>query len=178
MPADIANLPKPVIGYYGVIDERIDLELIHDVARQNPNASIVMIGPLAKISESDLPKEKNIFYPGMKTYDELPAYLKGFDIAMMPFALNDATKFISPTKTLEYMAAGKPIISTPIADVVRDYKECIAIVKNAEEFKTAINEVLQSGVKNYGPKYRTILESTSWDATVDTMNNLIQELKA
>ncbi len=103
------------IGKWGaVIDERIDLQLLQETSRKLPDVSFVMIGPLAKIEDADLPKENNIHYLGMKSYNELPAYLKAFDIAMMPFALNDATKYISPTKTLEYMAAGKPIISTKI----------------------------------------------------------------
>src|SRR5690606_19644260 len=124
----------PIVGYYGVIDERINLQLIKETAEMLPEVSFVMIGPLAKISDDDLPQSPNIHYLGMKTYEDLPAYLKAFDIAMMPFALNDATKFISPTKTLEYMAAEKPIISTRIVDVERDYEHCVDIIEDAEDF--------------------------------------------
>ena len=138
IPDDIAQLPTPLVGYFGVIDERIDLPLLHQAALRLPQISFVMIGPLAKIEESDLPKEPNLYYLGMKSYAELPHYLKAFDIAMMPFALNDATKYISPTKTLEYMAARKPIISTKIKDVARDYSSCVSLIETADEFCEAI----------------------------------------
>lgn len=120
VPDDIVHISNPIVGYFGVIDKRIYLDLLRESASRLPEVSFVMIEPLAKIGESDLPRLPNIHYLGMKTYNDLPAYLKQFDIAMMPFALNDATKTISPTKTLEYMAAGKPIISTRIKDVERD----------------------------------------------------------
>src|SRR5690606_3210719 len=115
-----------------------DLHLLKETAEKLPSVSFVMIGPLAKIEAADLPQASNIHYLGMKTYAELPHYLKAFDIAMMPFALNDATKYISPTKTLEYMAANKPIISTKIVDVIRDYSLCISLIETADEFCEAI----------------------------------------
>lgn len=176
IPGDIAPIKKPVIGYYGVIDERIDLELLRQTAEKMPEASFVIIGPLAKITEGDLPKRDNIHYLGMKSYDELPQYLKQFDIAMMPFALNDATKFISPTKTLEYMAAQKPIISTAITDVVRDYSHCVTIVGNPDEFYSAI-EIIRSNDHSFliPEDYIAILEQTSWDATVTQMNRIIKK---
>src|SRR5690606_37796271 len=124
----------------------------------------VMLGPLAKVHEDELPRQQNIHYLGMKDYADLPAYLKGFNIAMMPFALNDATKYISPTKTLEYMAAGKPIISTAIKDVVRDYKNCVKIIANAEEFVQSIDEVLTDYPDVFmNHEYAEILKNTSWD---------------
>ncbi|HSN48821.1 MAG TPA: glycosyltransferase [Flavobacterium sp.] len=172
---DIAHIPSPIVGYFGVIDERIDLTLLHNTALQLPNVSFVMIGPLAKIDESDLPKESNIHYLGMKSYDELPHYLKAFDIAMMPFALNDATKFISPTKTLEYMAAGKPIISTKIIDVVRDYSTCVSLIETADEFCESINFLLEKTDRlSLEMEYHKILEKTSWDATAKKMNSIIK----
>jgi len=173
--ADIANLPSPVIGYYGVIDERIDLQLLQQTAQNRPDVSFVMIGPLAKIEDNDLPKENNIHYLGMKSYNELPAYLKAFDIAMMPFALNDATKYISPTKTLEYMAAGKPIISTKITDVVRDYSESVDLIENAEEFCNAIQSILNQKDLAMERSYDKILEKTSWDATANKMKSIIKK---
>ncbi len=174
IPDDIANIPGPIAGYFGVIDERLDLELIDKTAAMNPTISFVMIGPLAKIGEHDLPRRENIHYLGMKSYAELPGYLKAFSVATMPFALNDATKFISPTKTLEYMAAGKPIISTAIKDVVRDYSHCVPIVSSAEEFTAALEDILQnSDVVKRRIQYNEILEKTSWDATAAKMNVLI-----
>jgi glycosyltransferase involved in cell wall biosynthesis len=175
IPADIANLQAPVVGYFGVIDERIDLNLLHEVALKLPKVCFVMIGPLAKIDEADLPKEENIFYPGMRSYNELPHYLKGFDIAMMPFAINDATKYISPTKTLEYMAAGKPIISTKITDVVRDYSDCVTLIETADEFCDAITLLFDKRASaSASAPYAEILKNTSWDATANKMQNIIK----
>ena len=163
VPDDIANLQSPVVGYYGVIDERIDLALFHETALKLPNVSFVMIGPLAKIGEADLPREANIHYLGMKSYDVLPHYLKAFDIAMMPFALNDATKYISPTKTLEYMAARKPIISTKIVDVVRDYSRCVSLIETADEFAEAITFLFdKTDRQSMELEYYKILKKTSW----------------
>ena len=173
--ADIASLPKPIVGYYGVIDERIDLDLLHKCAKKLPNVSFVMIGPLAKIEDADLPKENNIHYLGMKSYNELPHYLKAFDIAMMPFALNDATKYISPTKTLEYMAAGKPIISTKITDVVRDYSQSVTLIENEGEFCDAIETLLTKKRLEMEMEYNKILEKTSWNATADKMETIIKK---
>jgi glycosyltransferase involved in cell wall biosynthesis len=175
IPADVSKLKEPVVGYYGVIDERIDLSLLHETAKLLPNTSFVMIGPLAKIEESDLPKENNIYYLGMRSYDELPNYLKIFDIAMMPFALNDATKYISPTKTLEYMAAGKPIISTKITDVVNDYSDCISLIETADEFAEAITSLYAKKDEQLcmPAEYYNILKNTSWDATVQRMQSII-----
>lgn len=174
--ADIANLPSPIVGYYGVIDERIDLQLLHETSKKLPDVSFVMIGPLAKIEDADLPKEKNIHYLGMKSYNELPSYLKAFDIAMMPFALNDATKYISPTKTLEYMAAGKPIISTKITDVVRDYSDSVSVIENADEFCSAIKSLFyKKDILAAERGYDKILEKTSWNATADKMKSIIKK---
>lgn len=175
IPADIGDLPAPIVGYYGVIDERIDLQLLQETAQKLPNVSFVMIGPLAKIDYSDLPKEANIHYLGMKTYNELPYYLKAFDIAMMPFALNDSTKYISPTKTLEYMAAGKPIISTKIIDVVRDYSSCVSLIETSDEFSNAITSLLEKANRlSMETEYQKILKKTSWDTTTNQMKSIIK----
>ena len=175
IPHDIANIQGPIAGYFGVIDERINLQLINEVALLKPDMSFVMIGPLAKIGEHDLPRQHNIHYLGMKDYKELPGYLKAFSVAMMPFALNDATKYISPTKTLEYMAAGKPMVSTAIKDVVRDYSGCVEIVESAEEFSVAIDKLIASAPDVLlEAKYADILKNTSWNATADKMKVLIK----
>ena len=174
IPDDIKHMEKSIVGYFGVIDERINMQLLHKVSTLNPNISFVMIGPVAKIGEEDLPRESNIHYLGMKSYEKLPNYLKAFDIAMMPFALSDATKYISPTKTLEYMAAGKPIISTAIKDVERDYSHCILIIATAEEFSRKIKEILQRKEGTYTKEYEDILNKTSWDSTAKAMNDLIK----
>jgi glycosyltransferase involved in cell wall biosynthesis len=175
IPDDIANIPGPIAGYFGVIDERLNLQLINDVAVLKPEINFVMIGPLAKIGEHDLPRQHNIHYLGMKDYKELPGYLKAFSVALMPFALNDATKYISPTKTLEYMAAGKPMVSTAIKDVVRDYSSCVEIVESAEEFSTAIDKLIANAPDvMLEAEYASILKKTSWNATADKMKVLIK----
>lgn len=169
LPADIQAIQRPIVGFYGVIDERIDLDLLKQVATQLPHISFVMIGPVVKIDETTLPKNKNIYYLGKKEYSQLPEYLKAFDITMMPFALNESTKYISPTKTLEYMAALKPVISTPIEDVVRDYKEIVSIVKNEQEFVSAIDGYLTESTEQKQKrqkKEKEIVQKTSWDSTV------------
>lgn len=177
IPADLRRIATPVVGYFGVIDERIDYDLIRQTAKLLPHINFVMIGPLAKVDEHELPRAENIHYLGMKSYDELPNYLRGFDIAMMPFALNDATKYISPTKTLEYMAAVKPIISTRIKDVVDEYSNCVRLVSNAAEFASGI----QSQLETYNgltlqSQYRDILDKTSWDATANKMKTIIKTI--
>jgi glycosyltransferase involved in cell wall biosynthesis len=174
------DLPKgkPVVGFYGVIDERIDYDLIRETAKKCTDVNFVLVGPTAKIDPADLPKADNIFYPGMKGYKELPHWLKGFDVAFMPFALNDATKYISPTKTLEFMAANKPIVSTAIYDVVRDYKDCVAIIKTADECCTAIRYFLHRQEKEKEQeqqKFENILNNTSWDETVSKMQELLKK---
>ncbi len=178
-PRDIQKITKPIVIFYGVLDERINLNLIKKIARIMPSISFVMIGPVVKINESDLPKAKNIHYLGKKSYLDLPKYLKAADIAMMPFALNEATEFISPTKTLEYMAAGKPIISTPIKDVVRDYKKVITIVNDELEFKNAVKKYLKENKTQKLiriEKYNKVLDKTSWSATASQMGEHIENI--
>jgi len=177
LPHDLPTSGNPMVGYYGVIDERIDLDLLKEAAEKMPQVEFIMVGPLAKIDESNLPRAANIHYPGMKSYMELPRYLKGFDIAIMPFALNDATKFISPTKTLEYIAANKPIVSTAVYDVVRDYKDAVWVITNADECCEAIQNILHQSElakEKRRQQYEVILNNTSWEKTVNSMQEIIK----
>jgi glycosyltransferase involved in cell wall biosynthesis len=178
VPADIKNIPHPIVGYYGVIDERMDQKLLKEIATRLPHVSFVLIGPVVKIDPEKLPRLPNIHYLGQKQYDELPDYLRAIDVAMMPFALNRSTKFISPTKTLEYMAALKPIVSTPIYDVVRDYSNEVAIVSTAAQFSKAIESYLSETPterKLREAKMEAILNNTSWDKTTQKMEGLIEK---
>ena len=134
IPADIASLPRPILGYFGVIDERLDYGLIESLARAFDGGSVVMIGPYAKVDPATLPMRPNLHWLGQRDYADLPAYTKGFDACLMPFALNDATENINPTKTLEYMAAGKPVISTAVADVVRHFAPIVQVGHTHAEF--------------------------------------------
>ncbi len=123
-PADQAHIPHPRLGFFGVIDERMDIELLAGIAEARPDWHLVIIGPVVKIDPATLPQHENIHYLGGRDYKQLPAYLAGWDLAMLPFARNESTRFISPTKTPEYLAAGRPVVSTSIRDVVRPYGAC------------------------------------------------------
>jgi UDP-galactopyranose mutase len=174
---DQKAIPRPRLGYAGVIDERIDIELIREIAEKRPEWQIVMIGPVVKISDADLPRPGNIHYLGMKDYKDLPSYIAGWDVALMPFALNDSTRFISPTKTPEYLAAGKPVVSTAIRDVVRPYGEqnLVAIAKNADEFIAAAESAMDENRTEKLAAVDKFLLQTSWDKTWRRMTELIAE---
>jgi UDP-galactopyranose mutase len=180
-PADQEELPRPRLGFYGVIDERFDTELLAKVAEMRPDWQFVMVGPVVKISEDELPKRPNIHYLGGKTYEQLPAYLSGWDVALMPFAMNESTQFISPTKTPEYLAGGKPVVSTPIRDVVRHYGalEGVKIAATAEEFVSACEEALElsrNPESGWLAEADLMLSATSWDTTQARMAGLVADL--
>ena len=180
-PADQEDLPRPRLGFYGVIDERFDTELLGKIAELRPQWSFVMLGPVVKISEDDLPRRPNIHYLGGKTYDQLPAYLSGWDVALMPFAMNESTQFISPTKTPEYLAGGKPVVSTPIKDVVRHYGqlEGVKIASTPEEFVAACDEALElshNPESGWLAEADVLLSASSWDTTQARMAGLIHDL--
>jgi len=176
-PRDLSNRPRPVVGYYGVIDERLDLGLIDTVAAARPDWTLAMIGPVAKISRADLPQRPNIVYYGAQTYASLPSYLACFDVALLPFARNDATRFISPTKTLEYLAAGKPVVSTPIADVIDLYGEVVRFGATPEEFASAIDALLHEQPTARAQREdlsRSIAARYDWDSIASRMAGLMQ----
>lgn len=177
-PPDQQSIVAPKLGYYGVIDERIDIGLLAEIADLRPDWQIVMIGPVVKIADEDLPRRANIHYLGGRDYQQLPAYLAGWDIAIMPFAINESTRFISPTKTPEYLAAGKPVVSTAIRDVVRPYGEMnlVHIASTAEEFVAACEQVLQEDAPERLAKVDKFLTGISWDKTWAEMKDLIDEI--
>jgi glycosyltransferase involved in cell wall biosynthesis len=176
--ADIANLPQPVFGYFGVIDERIDYDLIAKLAAACPEASIVMVGPVVKMDASALPQAPNIHWLGKREYSELPSYVKAFATCLMPFALNDATEYINPTKTLEYMAARKPIVSTAVADVVRNFTPVVRVARSHDQFVALTARVaknpdlvlLAEGVKR--------ADQASWESIITQMRRLIDTATA
>src|SRR5690606_3991478 len=171
VPEAVATLPGPGFGYVGVIDERLDYALIEALARDFPTASVVMAGPLAKVSPEELPTLPNIHWLGQQPYEALPALVKGFDVCLMPFALNEATRCINPTKTLEYMATGKPIVSTAVPDVVRHFTPVVSVALDHEGFLDAVAlaardpdpALLRDGIAR--------AMQASWDSTVATMRN-------
>ena len=173
-PPDQAGIPHPRMGFFGVIDERLDIDLVAGVADLRPDWQIVMIGPVVKIDPADLPQRPNIHYLGGKRYEELPEYVAGWDVAIMPFARNESTRFISPTKTPEYLAAGRPVVSTSIRDVVRPYGErgLVETADTPDAFVAAIDRVVaceRSDRAAWLERVDAFLAHTSWDSTWERM---------
>ena len=172
LATELDALPGPVLGYFGVIDERLDYALIDRLAERYPHGSVVFVGPLAKVDASELPKRPNLHWLGQRSYADLPSYVKGFDVCLMPFALNAATEFINPTKTLEYMAAGKPIVSTAVPDVVRNFTPIVRVADSAEEFARTVSIALdhdesriQAGI--------ALARASTWESIVAAMDALV-----
>ncbi|MFE0759215.1 glycosyltransferase family 1 protein [Inquilinus sp. NPDC058860] len=176
-PADQTSIPHPRLGHYAVLDERLDIELLAYVADAQPNWQLILVGPVVKIDPAALPRRPNIHYLGPKRYEALPAYLSGWDLAIMPFARNAATRFISPTKTPEYLAAGKRVVSTDVKDVVRTYGETglVSIAATPELFVRAVERELN---RQYDEAWLRqvdeMLARTSWDRTAGEMLSLLQ----
>jgi len=175
-PADQSAIPRPRLGFFGVIDERMDLDLLARLCNLRPGYQIVLVGPTAKIAPEALPSRPNLHRLGPKSYAELPTYIAGWDVALMPFALNDATRFISPTKTPEYLAAGRPVVSTAVTDVTRAYgPECGVLVASggAERFAAACDEALELAPEAWQPEADRRLAAMSWDRTWARMEALL-----
>jgi UDP-galactopyranose mutase len=179
-PEDQAGIPHPRLGFFGVIDERMDIELLDAVAAARPDWHLVLVGPVVKIEESALPRRPNIHYLGGKSYEELPGYLAGWDVALLPFARNESTRFISPTKTPEYLAAGKPVVSTSIRDVVRPYGEMgfVRVADTPSEFVEAVELSLAEDSDSRMGAVDAFLSQTSWDRTWGRMSELIEDVIA
>jgi glycosyltransferase involved in cell wall biosynthesis len=173
VPDDATGVASPVFGYFGVIDERLDYTLIDALAAARPDATVLMIGPFAKVDPKELPQAPNIRWLGQKAYADLPRYVKAFDVCLMPFALNEATEYINPTKTLEYMASGKPIVSTPVADVVRNFAPIVRIAAGPSEFVKAVSE--SAAVADESLTAAGIMRSASatWESIVGRMREII-----
>ena len=176
-PADQAAIAQPRLGFFGVIDERMDLALIEGVATSRPDWQIVIVGPVVKIDPASLPRRPNIHYLGSKTYEELPHYIAGWDVALLPFARNAATQFISPTKTPEYMAAGKPVVSTSIRDVVRPYGQqgLVRIADTVAEFIHACTAAMYENGETRQRAGDAFLRQTSWDGTWNRVRVLLDD---
>jgi len=176
-PADQAAMPHPRIGFFGVIDERFDVALLREVAGARPDWQLVMLGPTAKIDPADLPRAANIHWLGGKPYADLPAYLAHWDAGWMPFAINAATRFISPTKTPEFLAAGLPVVSTPITDVIRPYGEegLVAIAGNASATIDALETALAGPSPGWLNAADARLARGSWARTWGEMNGILQQ---
>jgi glycosyltransferase involved in cell wall biosynthesis len=169
---------RPVAGYVGVIDERMDLDIVRGLAAALPDWDIEMVGPVFKIAPESLPQAPNVRYPGMQPYDRLPHVMGGFDVALMPFALNEATRSISPTKTLEYLAAGLPVVSTRVPDVVTDYERIVDLRDDAAGFAAACRHVLEHRREDRDRRLAPILAAQHWDAIAERMGALMADRAA
>ena len=175
-PEDQAHIAHPRVGFFGVIDERLDIELLDGLALEMPAVQFILVGPVVKIDPTTLPRHKNIYYLGQKSYQQLPGYLAHWDIAFLPFAKNDSTRFISPTKTPEYLCAGKPVVSTSIHDVVNPYGTMglVQIADTVQEFTNAIGLAMQQiNDKQWWNKVQEFLKTNSWDLTWMKMKRII-----
>jgi UDP-galactopyranose mutase len=177
-PSDQAAIVGPRLGFFGVIDERMDLALLDGVAAARPAWHIVMLGPVVKIDPAMLPVRPNIHYLGPKKYEELPHYVAGWDVALLPFARNEATRFISPTKTPEYMAAGKPVVSTSIRDVVRPYGQqgLVRIADDVPGFVRACTAAMAEEPTKRMTQADAFLRQTSWDGTWMRIRRLVDSV--
>ncbi len=176
IPPDIDFMVRPIIGWFGVVDERVDYAMVGEMARARPQWSFAMVGPVVKVDPNLLPHAPNLFWMGGRDYQQLPNYCAAFDVCMMPFAMNSATQFINPTKGLEYMATGRPIVGTPVRDVVRQWSDIVRIAKNLDEFLAACDEAL--GQRGNDPRVKRGLElaqTCSWENTVKRMAELIRD---
>ncbi|MEO7520637.1 MAG: glycosyltransferase [Gemmatimonas sp.] len=169
------DLSSPVLGYIGVIDERLDYALIGKLAEEMPESTIVMVGPVVKVDLRELPRNPNIRWLGQQNYDVLPTFIKKFDVCLMPFAINKATEFINPTKTLEYMATGKPIVSTPVADVVRNFTPIVAIADSLEEYVEAVRDALEHPRPELRARGIERTRAASWEGITNEMSSLMDE---
>jgi UDP-galactopyranose mutase len=173
-----AAIASPRLGYCGVIDERIDMDIVAGLAQARPDWQIVMVGPVVKIDPGSLPRHPNIHWLGQQSYQDLPAFISGWDICLLPFAINDATRYISPTKILEYMACSRPSVSTPIKDVVDPYGHVVPIATDAQGFVAACDAILARTDEErdaHAQALGEVVARTSWDATANAMAELIVE---
>jgi glycosyltransferase involved in cell wall biosynthesis len=175
------GIAAPRLGFFGVIDERLDLDLVAGVADADPSWQIVMVGPVVKIDQAALPRRPNLHYLGQQPYALLPQLVAGWSVCLMPFALNESTEFISPTKTLEYMAAGKPVVSTPVHDVKAMFGDIVAIAASANQFVDACRQALAETPAEKAEREVRMAKRVSehsWDAAAETIRRSLAALLA
>jgi glycosyltransferase involved in cell wall biosynthesis len=175
LPVDVQSIPRPVFGYIGVVDERLDYDLIAHLAEANAGGSILMIGPSTKVDPAALPRRPNIHWLGARDYSLLPGYAKAFDVCLMPFALNEATEFINPTKALEYMATGIPIVSTPVRDVVRQFSEVVSVARTPAEFVAACRRNAVKPNRSALQRGRELARKNSWESIVRKLERHVED---
>lgn len=173
IPEELKDIRTPIAGYFGVIDERLDYALIERLAREHAEWTFAMVGPVVKVSTSILPQAPNIKWLGQRDYKDLPNFVKAYDVCLMPFALNEATQYINPTKTLEYMAAHKPILSTAVPDVVKNFAPIVQIARTQDEFVQKLSSTRHLPKSTLAAGLRMAREA-SWEAIVDNIKHLIK----
>jgi glycosyltransferase involved in cell wall biosynthesis len=182
-PASLRDIPHPRLGFFGVVDERMDLELVAELAALRPDWSLCMVGPVAKLDPASLPQAPNLHWLGPCAYRDLPAQLAHWDVGFMPFAINASTRFISPTKTPEFLAAGLPVVSTAVTDVVRDYGPrngdpgLVEIAHDAREMAAKVEQLLGHRPADWLARVDAKLAESSWDATWARMDALVEEAR-
>jgi glycosyltransferase involved in cell wall biosynthesis len=175
IPPDIDFMSRPILGWFGVIDERVDYPLLDKIAETHPEWMIAMVGPVVKVDPNLLPHRPNLFWLGGRDYQVLPNYCKAFDVCLMPFAINNATQYINPTKALEYMATGRPIVSTPVADVVRNFGSVVKIASTHDEFIAACDDAIRRGDETAVQAGIEMAAQNSWNSVVAKMLGLMDE---
>lgn len=175
LPEDIRNLDGPVLGYFGVVDERLDYELIDELARAHPEWNIVMVGPTTKVDAAALPQRANLHWLGGRPYAELPAYAQAFDVCLMPFALNEATEYINPTKALEYMATARPIVSTAVADVVSNFSDVVYVAGSRHEFIGRCEQAIQQPDAKRVQRGEEMARDNTWESVVSHLERHVGE---
>ena len=174
-PADIRALPRPLFGYFGVVDERLDYHLLERLSDAT-SGSVVMVGPSTKIDPASLPRRANLHWLGGRDYSDLPAYAKTFDVCLMPFAMNEATRFINPTKALEYMATGRPIISTPVEDVVTQFGDVVTIARSASEFTEECKRLASTKSQTQIERGLILARENSWESIVAQLERHVSDV--
>lgn len=175
IPEDIRDIPRPILGYFGAIDERIDFELLDRLCRTKPEWSVLMIGPFVGLQEPPF-SHPNLHFIGAKEYADLPNYLKAFDVCLMPFVNSELTRHISPTKTPEYLAGGKPVVSTPVPDVVSDYSKWVYIAEDSGTFIECVERALNAPSSRDRERFAEKAKEMSWDSIVRQMEDRIAEI--
>lgn len=176
LPKDVASFSGPVLGYIGVVDERVDYDLLAKLADHNADWNIAVVGPHTKVNAADFPKRKNLHFLGGRDYSQLPAYAKAFDVCMMPFAKNEATEYINPTKALEYMATGTPIVSTDIEDVVLQFSDVVNIAASHEEFIAGCEASLSQGNATRIAAGLKLAKNNSWESIVARLEKHVEDM--
>ncbi len=177
VPADVVQLPRPIFGYIGVVDERLDYELLGKLAAATAG-SVVMVGPHTKVDPETFPRRANLHWLGGRDYAELPAYAKSFDVCLMPFAMNEATRFLNPTKALEYMATGRPIVSTPVQDVVRQFSDVVLLANDHEGFISEGKRSARRPDRARIGRGMALAQRNSWEAVVRQLEQHVDDVLA